>query len=363
MDENSSSRDIAAKGRGSNVRPANRFSTIDIEEELEYLENDREAADDLRNVKTRYYADSTQSILSTNESPDIHFNYSLNPYRGCSHGCSYCYARPSHEYLGFDGGLDFESKIMVKLTADTLLRDWLARPQWKCEPIVFSGVTDCYQPAERRFGLTRKCLEVAQEAHQPVEIVTKNSLVTRDIDILADMASRKLIRVAISITSLDQSLTKRMEPRTSTPAARLAAIRQLSEAGVPTTVMVAPVIPGLNASEIPQILKQAKESGATNASYVLLRLPHSVEPVFLEWLDRFYPLRKQKIVALQKETRGGKLNDSDFSQRMVGQGPIAEQIKQTFDVFKNRLELTASSELDCSQFRPPVSSNGQLYLF
>ncbi|MCA9213660.1 MAG: radical SAM protein, partial [Planctomycetales bacterium] len=237
---------VSAKGRGANVRPANRFATVQLDNELEYLEHDDDAQSELQAIRTKYYPDKSESIVSTNDSPDIHFSYSVNPYRGCAHGCSYCYARPTHEYLGLDAGLDFESKILVKLDAAKLLRDFLNRPQWQCEPIMFSGVTDSYQQAERHFQLTRQCLEVALEARQPVEIITKNSLVTRDLDLLSEMASMDLVRVAISITSNQQELIKRLEPRTSSPESRFRAIEKLASADVPTSVMVAPIIPGLN---------------------------------------------------------------------------------------------------------------------
>ncbi len=356
-------RESSVTGRGSSIRPAKRFDAVQMEAELEYLEHDSDAVDDLRSVPTRYYPDASKSIVSKNDSPDIYFNYSVNPYRGCAHGCSYCYARPSHEYLGMDGGLDFESKILVKLNAAELFRDWLNRLSWSCEPIMFSGVTDCYQQAERQFQLTRQCLDVALEARQPVEIITKNALVTRDLDVLAKLAAMNLVRVAISITSLDQTLTKRLEPRTSSPRARIDAIKKLTAAGVPTIAMLAPVIPGLNDSEVPAILKNAADAGAVSASYVLLRLPLSVEPVFLDWLERHEPLKKDKIIALIRQTRDGQLYDSSYPQRMRGQGAIADQISQTFKVFATKHKLNKSTQLDCSQFRPPVSSSGQKRLF
>lgn len=318
----------------------------------------------LRRLPTEYYPDASQTIVTQNDSPDISFRYSLNPYRGCAHGCSYCYARPSHEYLGFDAGLDFETKVMVKLRAPELLRAWLARPSWVPETIMFSGVTDCYQPGEREFQLTRQCLAVAGETHQPVAIVTKNALVTRDLDLLASMARRNLVHVAVSITSLDQSLTRVMEPRTSSPAARLDAIRQLAAAGVPTQVMVAPVIPGLNDHEIPQVLQAARDAGATRASYTLLRLPLAVKPVFLDWLQQRLPSRAERIVNRVLAVREGQLNDAQFGRRMRGTGPYAEQIATTFRVFAQRFQLVEPwPELNCADFRPPRPTSGQLTLF
>ena len=293
-------------GRGAHSNPANRFAKIETEQDFEQLEGNADFMRELRKVRTEYFDDDSQSILSENESPDIPFRYSLNPYRGCAHGCAYCYARPTHEYLGLSAGLDFESKIFVKRSAAQLLRAHLSRPAWHVEPIMFSGVTDCYQPAERHFRLTRSCLEVAAEFAQPINIITKNALVTRDIDILAEMAGRKLSRVAVSITTLEQSLAQKLEPRTSSPAARLRAIRQLTDAGIEVSVMVAPVIPGLNDSEIPAILAAAAEHGARYAGYILLRLPLTVKPVFLQWLDMHVPGQREKVVERIKQTRGDR---------------------------------------------------------
>lgn len=346
------------------MNPPNRFEKTHREADFEHLEHDDEYLEELNHPRTEYLPDTSQSIVSENDSPDIPFRYSVNPYRGCAHGCSYCYARPYHEYLGLNAGLDFETKIFVKHRAPELLRDWLARDAWRPESITFSGVTDCYQPAERDFRLTRGCLEVALEARQPLFIITKNALVTRDLDLLRQMAELHTIGVAVSITSLDQELARTMEPRTSTPAARLRAVRQLADAGVPTKVMVAPIIPGLNDSEIPAILAAAKNAGATGAGYVLLRLPLTVRPVFLEWLQRTQPLKAAKVESLIRSTRDGKLNDSQFRSRMRGSGSIAEQIGKTFKVFIRRHGLDApSTPLDVSHFRRPRPLTGQLSLF
>ncbi|MBW3543468.1 MAG: PA0069 family radical SAM protein [Planctomycetes bacterium] len=367
LSSNSPSSDFgrpALRGRGAAIDPANRFARILVEEDLEQLEGDPEAIEELRTVRTEYFADASRSIISENDSPDVGFRYSLNPYRGCSHGCSYCYARPSHEYLGLSGGIDFESKIFVKEHAPELLREWLAREAWVPEVIVFSGVTDCYQPAERHFRLTRRCLEVALEARQPIAIVTKNALVTRDLDVLREMASLGVAGVAVSITTLDQSLARVMEPRTSAPAARLEAIRRLSQAGVPTRVMVAPVIPGLNDSEVPQILEAAAAAGADAASYILLRLPHSVRPVFLEWLQRTQPTRYERVETRIRSTRGGRLNNTQWGRRMKGEGPLAEQIGATFRVFAARYGLNRERPpLDTTKFHRPLPTRGQLQLF
>lgn len=351
-------------GRGSQINPPNRFSKIEFEEDLEYLEHDADALQAVRATKTEYFVDDARSIVSENDSPDIPFRYSLNVYRGCSHGCSYCFARPTHEYYDLGAGLDFETKIFVKERAPELFRDWLARDRYVPETITISGVSDCYQPIERQLKLTRQCLQVALEARQPVALVTKNALVTRDMDLLSEMAARRLVSVAVSLTSLDQSLVKVMEPRTSSPAAKLRAIEQLSQAGVPTCVLIAPVIPGLTDYEIPGILRAASEAGASSAGYILLRLPLSVEPVFLEWLSRTQSDKRERVESRIRATRGGKLYESKFGVRMKGRGEFAEQIRRTFQVFSRRYGLDAKHEsLDVSQFRRPVPSSGQLWLF
>jgi len=349
---------------GSNLDPPNRFETVRHEPDLEHLEWDQEYLNAMANRKIEYIADSSKSIVSENNSPDIPFRYSLNPYRGCAHGCAYCYARPSHEYLGFNAGFDFETKIVVKEDAPALLRDFLAKDSWEPEPITFSGVTDCYQPAERDFRLTRQCLEVAWECRQPVSIVTKNALVFRDLDLLQPMAERGLVHIAVSLNSLDPSLTRAMEPRTSIPAARLRAIEELSRAGIPTMVMVAPVIPGLNDSEMPAVLEAAKQHGASTAGYILLRLPLTVRPVFLEWLERTQPSKKDRVESRIRSTRDGGLNNAEFGTRMKGSGEIADQIGNTFRVFARRHGLDQKlPPLDASQFQSPKPRSGQLRLF
>lgn len=355
---------LVPRGRGAAGQPANRFLSVYQQADLEHVADDQQYLEQLARPPTEYLPDDSQSIVTENNSPDITFRYSVNPYRGCAHGCSYCYARPTHEYLGLSAGLDFETKVMVKHRAPVLFADWLARPAWIPEPIVFSGVTDCYQPAEREFQLTRGCLQVAAECRQPVNIVTKNALVTRDLDYLAEMARLHCVRVAISITSLDAQLARKLEPRTSTPAARLATIAKLNEAGVSTLVMLAPVIPGLNDSEIPAILRAAKEAGAQGAAFVMLRLPWAVKEVFFQWLDRCVPNQAEKVRSLIRTTRHGKVNDSRFGHRMRGSGPLAEQIASTFQVFARRYALDRNPEpLDCSAFRPPRPTSGQLPLF
>ncbi|WP_417390312.1 PA0069 family radical SAM protein [Gimesia sp.] len=347
---------------GSNINPPNRFESTYSEPDLEQLEWDDEYLSQPRRIE--YIDDSSRSIVSENDSPDLNFRFSVNPYRGCAHGCSYCYARPFHEYLGYNAGLDFETKIMVKHDAAKLFRDFLSRSDWQPELIAFSGITDCYQPAEREFQLTRQCLDVASEANQPIGIVTKNALVVRDLDLLASMAQRSLVHVSLSITTLDAQLAREMEPRTSIPAARLRAIRELSAAGVPTKVMVSPIIPGLNDHEVPEILKAAKEAGAMSASYILLRLPLTVKPVFEEWLERTQPARKERVLSRIRQTRDGKLNNSEFGSRQRGTGEIAEQIGNLFNVFCGKLELDRRlPALNYKQFKPPTTAKGQQWLF
>lgn len=348
---------------GSRLDPPNRFvrtQSIPDDEQGDWDGDELHAAD---SRPIQYLDDASKSIVVENDSPDIPFRYSVNPYRGCVHGCAYCYARNSHEYLGLNAGLDFETKVFVKHHAPMLFREFLSRDAWRPEPIVFSGVTDCYQPAERRFRLTRQCLEIASECSQPIGIITKNALVLRDLDLLSEMAARRLVHVNLSITTLDPELARVMEPRTSIPAARLRAVETLARAGIPVRVMVAPLIPGLNDHEAPSVLKAAREAGATDARYILLRLPLTVEPVFEEWLRRTQPLKADKVEGLVRQTRKGKLNDSDFGQRMVGSGKLAEQIRSMFGVFRQKLGFCDLPRLECGRFQPATPPGGQLRLF
>ena len=345
-------------GRGSHIRPANRFEKLALQDLDEHADEQDLASS---KVGTDYLVDDSRSILSENDSPDIPFRYSLNPYRGCAHGCAYCYARPTHEYLGFDAGLDFETKIMVKEKAPELLEQRLRKENWQAEPIMMSGVTDCYQPIERKLELTRECLKVAQKFNQPIGIVTKNALVSRDIDILQPMSKYRLTRVAISLTTLDQSLTRQLEPRSSSPNSRLNAISQLSEAGVEVTVMIAPVIPGLNEQEIPALLEAARDHGAKYAGYVLLRLPLTVEPVFIEWLERCVPHLTDKVKSRVAATRDGNMNQSQFGTRMRGSGVLANHFSNTFKVFAKKYGLNRETPtLNSSLFALP---DGQMRLF
>jgi DNA repair photolyase len=355
---------VKLKGRGAHVQPANPYLSVQRSDDFEHVALDEDFLTGIDRPETEYLPDESQSIVAENDSPDVGFRYSVNPYRGCAHGCSYCYARPYHEYLGFSAGLDFETKVLVKYRAAELLRDWLARPTWRPETIAFSGVTDCYQPAEREFELTRRCLEVAVECRQPVGIITKNALVTRDIDLFKELATHRAVRVCVSITTLDAGLARAMEPRTSSPDARLRAIRELSDAGIPTQLMLAPVIPGLNDHEIPAILKAAREAGADAAGYVLLKLPTSVREVFLDWLERTYPDRAGRVEALIRATRDGRLHDSQFGRRQVGTGNIADLIADTFALWRKRLRYPEKSEpLNREAFQPPTPVSGQLRMF
>jgi DNA repair photolyase len=352
------------KGRGAAIQPANRFLAVRYDDDFEQVADDDDFLNGIRRRPTEYLPDHSQSIVAENDSPDVGFRWSVNPYRGCAHGCSYCYARPYHEYLGFSSGLDFETKVLVKYRAPELLGEWLARPSWQPETIAFSGVTDCYQPAEREFRLTRGCLEVAVECNQPIGIVTKNALVTRDIDLLEKLAAHRAVRVCVSLTTLDATLARKMEPRTSSPAARLRTICELSRAGIPTQLMLAPVIPGLNDSEIPAILKAARDAGADAAGYVLLKLRYSVREVFLDWLQRSYPDRAGRVEAMIRATRNGRLHDSQFGRRQSGTGNIAELVADTFRLWRKRLRYPEKSEpLNREAFIAPRSAPNQRLLF
>ncbi len=352
-----------AVGRGATVNPPNRFEHAQLAVDWEHLEHD-EARGERRAVATEFLPDESKSLIVEATSPDVPFRYSINPYRGCEHGCAYCYARPYHEMLGLNAGLDFETKILVKSDAVSVLRKELGRPAWRGEPICLSGVTDCYQPAEREFRITRGILEVMQEARQAVSITTKNSLVLRDLDLLAALAAQRLAQVNISIPTLDAELSRTLEPRTATPAARLRAVRELTAAGIPVRVLVAPIIPGLTDHQMPQILREAREAGAVEARYILLRLPLSVASVFLGWLETHRPQAKAKIEQLIRSTRDGRLNDATFGERMVGTGAYAESIRTAFRAFVNKYDLDGPMpEFDTSLFRPPRSASGQLRLF
>lgn len=345
----------AQLARGAVSNPPNRFEPLHLEPDPEW-----DPAEE-RHPKTTFLRDLSTTIISRNDSPDVGMAATLNPYRGCEHGCAYCYARPTHEYLGFSAGLDFETRIMVKEKAAELLRAELSRPGYVPVPLGLSGVTDAYQPIERRLRITRACLEVLAEFRHPVSIVTKNNLVTRDLDLLAELARFNAAQVNISLTSLDCALRKVLEPRTSPPAARLEAIRQVAQAGIPVGIIIGPVIPGLNDHEIPALLAKAGEAGASFAGYEMLRLPHAVAPLFEAWLERHYPLRKDKVLNQVRSVRGGKLYDSRFGFRMRGEGPFADRIARLFHLGLRRAGMADDGpELSAASFRRPGASQMQL---
>ena len=339
-------------GRGVALNPANRFEKTRSERDPD--DADQWNPDEIPAPTTEFLPDATKSIITFNDSPDIPFEASLNPYRGCEHGCSYCYARPYHEYLGMSAGLDFESRILVKHDAPALLRQELSSPKWKPQVLVMSGVTDCYQPAERGFRVTRGCLEVLAEFRNPVGIITKNRLVARDADVLGELAKHRAAVVTVSITTLRQDLAAALEPRASAPRARLAAIRTLTDAGVPVGVNVAPVIPGLNDHEIPAILRAAADAGAVRAAYTVVRLPYAVKDLFSAWLDRHAPAAKHKVLTAIASCRDGGLNDPRFGSRMRGEGPVAQMIADQFRLHRERVGLDRDwPELSTAAFRPP----------
>ena len=320
------------RGRGASWSPANRFEKLHVDlTDIDSVDVDP-ATDEQPRRPTQYFRDGTKSIITRNNSPDVGFETSLNPYRGCEHGCIYCYARPTHEYLGFSAGLDFESKIMVKTNAPELLRAELESPRWQPQTLVLSGVTDPYQPIERTLRITRGCLEVLAKFRNPVAIITKNRLVTRDVDILSELAACNAVAVNISVTTLDANLQRVLEPRTSSPQARLDAIRQLRSAGIPTGVMVAPIIPGLTDHEVPKILDACAKAGAQFAGYTIIRLPWAVAPLFEHWLEEHFPDRKEKVLGRIRDMRGSRLNNSQWHTRMTGEGIFAEQIASLFRV-------------------------------
>jgi DNA repair photolyase len=336
-------------GRGASWNPRNRFESI------EYVRDD-EAPPDENAPRTLYMRDPARTIIARNDSPDVGFDCSINPYRGCEHGCSYCFARPTHEYLGFSAGLDFETRILVKEDAPELLREELMSPRWTPQTIAISGVTDCYQPIERKLEITRRCLAVLAEFRNPTSIITKNHLVTRDIDHLGELASVDAASVFVSITTLDPELARVMEPRASTPAMRLAALEALAKAGIPCGVMVAPVIPAITDHEMPKILAAAADAGATQAGFVVLRLPWAVAPLFERWLEEHFPDRKEKVLNRVRELRGGKLYDPQWRIRQRGEGIFADQIEAIFEVSCRRAHLNEKEiDLSTAAFRRPTA--------
>jgi DNA repair photolyase len=346
-------------GRGAAENPKNRFVPLDVLPDAESIDPDNE---DSASPRTVFFRDSTRKIIATNDSPDVGFEASINAYRGCEHGCVYCFARPTHEYLGFSAGLDFETKIMVKENAPALLRAELSSVKWEPKVLQMSGVTDCYQPVERRLRLTRGCLEVLAEFRNPVTLLTKNHLITRDIDLLVKLAAHGATAVMLSITTLDKTLAMKMEPRTSVPSRRLDAVRELARAGVPVGVMTAPMIPGLNDQEMPAILCEAAAAGAQFAGYTSVRLPFAVKDLFESWLSRHFPDRKEKVLNRIRDMRGGKLNDPEFGSRMRGDGIWAQQLKSMFELARRKAGLTGRfPALSTAAFRRPAGPQMELW--
>lgn len=348
------------KGRGALSNPHNRFDP----RRGERVDDGWYRDEPENSIATTLAPDTTRTILARNDSPDIPFDQSINPYRGCEHGCVFCYARPTHAYLGFSPGIDFETKLMFKADAATLLRKELARPGYQCRHIMLGANTDPYQPVEKKLGVTRAILEVLAEARHPVAITTRSSLVERDIDLLADMAREELASVFLSVTTFDADLKRRLEPRSASSTSRLATLRALSEAGVPVGVMAAPMIPAVNDSELEEILERAAQAGATRAGYSLVRLPHEVKDLFREWLQRHMPDRAQHVMSLIQEARGGRDNDPEFGRRMTGTGAWARLLSDRFRLAVRRLGLRSDREvsLRTDLFRAPRDSSPQLQL-
>ncbi|MFT4181686.1 MAG: PA0069 family radical SAM protein [Rhizobium sp.] len=347
------------RGRGAGLNPGGRFEPL----QREAFDDGWQTLEELPPFKTEVQVEKPRTAITRNESPDIPFDRSINPYRGCEHGCIYCFARPTHAYMGLSAGLDFESKLFAKPDAAKLLERELAKPGYKPRVIAIGTNTDPYQPIEKEWRIMRQILEVLNKANHPVAIVTKSALIIRDIDILKEMAAKNLVRVGISVTTLDRKLARTMEPRAATPQRRLEAIRALSEAGIQTAIMMAPIIPALNDHEIERILDAGKAAGAMEASYVILRLPLEVSPLFRDWLLQNYPDRYRHVMSLIRSMRGGKDYDAEFGKRMKGAGPYAWQISRRFEMATRRLELTRRNiALRDDLFVPPDGSGVQLSL-
>ncbi|WP_340160078.1 PA0069 family radical SAM protein [uncultured Hoeflea sp.] len=351
--------DDRVRGRGAGLNISGRFEV----NTREVFDDGWSSLEDLAPFKTEVQIEKPRTVITRNQSPDLSFDRSINPYRGCEHGCVYCFARPTHAYMGLSAGVDFEARLFAKPDAPRLLERELSRPGYKVQPIAIGTNTDPYQPVEKQWRIMRQLLEVLEAAGHPVGIVTKSALVMRDIDILERMAAKGLARVALSVTTLDRKLARTMEPRAATPERRLEAMRALSDAGIPVSVMAAPVIPGLNDHEIERILDSAKAAGADAAGYVMLRLPIEVSPLFRDWLLRHYPDRYRHVMSLIRSMRGGKDYDAEFSKRMRGTGPYAWQIARRFELTAKRLGLNMrKAPLRTDQFVPPHGEGVQLSL-
>lgn len=346
-------------GRGARTNASGRYERFTVE-----AFDDGWAGEDVTRLDTIVTPELAKTIISRNQSPDISFDQSINPYRGCEHGCIYCYARPNHAYVGLSPGLDFETKLFVKSNAAELLQQELGKPGYRPRTIMLGGVTDIYQPIERGYGVTRAILEVLQRWRHPTALITKSQLVLRDIDILAPMAERGLAKAAISVTTLERRISRTMEPRAAAPHRRIEAIRALAEAGVPVTVMVAPIVPGLNDSEIEAILDEAAKAGASAAGYVILRLPLEIKDLFREWLHAHFPNRHARVMRLVREMRGGRDYDPEWGKRQKGEGPYAHMIADRFARATRRLGLDKPRlALDHTQFRRPIGEGDQLDMF
>ena len=345
------------KGRGAQFNTHNRFLTNQrVQEHIEGIDDWTEP-----NPATQYFEDKAKSIVNKVDSPDVGMFYSMNPYQGCEHGCIYCYARNSFDYWGYSAGLDFERKIIVKKNAPDLLRKFLMNPRWQCSPISMSGNTDCYQPAEQKFRLTRQCLQVCSEFNQPVGMITKNAGMLRDKDLLQDMAKRNLVSVLVSITTLNDDLRRVMEPRTTTGRQRLKLIEEMSNAGVRMGVMLGPMIPGLNDHEMHDIIKAASEAGATFSAYTFIRLNGAIKLLFHDWIHKNFPDRANKVWHMIEASHGGKVNDSEWGRRMRGSGQVAEMVRMQYKKYTAKYGLNHEHlELDCSRFRRP-GEQGKLF--
>lgn len=350
------------KGRGAQHNPTNRFVQYEHETEPDYLNYLSAEGDDF-DQRTEVIETHPKTIINKVVSPDVPMEWSMNPYQGCEHGCVYCYARPTHEFWGYSAGLDFERKILVKKNAAQLLETKLKSKAWQPSPIVLSGNTDCYQPLERKYKITRSCLEVFRKYNHPVGIITKNALIQRDLDILADLQKQNLIHVVMSVTTLDESLRRNLEPRTATVKMRLQTIERLTQIGIPVTVNMAPIIPGLNSSEVFDVLKAVKDAGASDATFIMVRLNGAVADVFQNWLAKAYPDKAEKVLSLIKSTHEGSLTNSTYKERMRGTGSYAQQIKDTFAIArKKHFGNAVSVKLNTNAFIRS-SHSGQLNLF
>jgi DNA repair photolyase len=372
---------LKRRGRGAQSNRSGRFESLQrtdiddgwqpvlmnvsgdtVHEQLDSIDQEDVYGESAMALRTHWREDRARSVITRNQSPDIHFDQSINPYRGCEHGCVYCFARPSHTYLGHSAGLDFERLLYAKVDAAELLRQELAHPRYRCKPLAVGVNTDAYQPLEKRLRITRQILQVLVDTQHPAYLITKSSLIERDIDLLATLAQNNLVTVSISITSLDNDLSHRLEPRAAAPHRRLRTISTLSAAGIPVRVSVSPVIPALNEHEMDAILKASAEAGATGANAIVLRLPHELAKLFPEWLDAHYPLKKERVLKAIRSLRAGKLNDSDFKSRFKGEGPRAEILRQRFQLACRRYGLDSGSDIfavNTTRFKAPAMPPGR----